>query len=71
MQQMIEQELAETVEIRAERKRTSLIAALVSSLQQDERVEATKSEENKKGIIRLSISYLENCFLFIILLVEF
>lgn len=55
---MIEQELSETAEIRAERKRTSLIAALVSSLQHNEKVEATKIEENKKGIIRLSISYL-------------
>jgi hypothetical protein len=55
LQQMIDQELAETTEIRTERKRTSLIAALVSSLQQDEKVEATKAEEDKKGIIRLSI----------------
>jgi hypothetical protein len=44
LQQMIDQELAETTEIRTERKRTSLIAALVSSLQQDEEVEATKAE---------------------------
>ncbi len=49
LQQMIEQELRETSEMRAERKRTSLIASLVDSLQQDEKLEAKKSEETKKG----------------------
>jgi hypothetical protein len=49
LQQMIEQELRETPAMRAERKKTSLIAALVASLQEDEQLEATKSEENKKG----------------------
>ncbi len=49
LQQMIEQELRETPQIRAERKRTSLIASLIDSLQQDEQFEAKKSEETKKG----------------------
>lgn len=46
---MIEQELRETETTRAERKRKSLIASLVASLQKDERLEATKSEEEKRG----------------------
>lgn len=37
LERMIEQELRETSETRAERKRTSLIASLVDSLQQDEK----------------------------------
>jgi hypothetical protein len=49
LQQMIEQELRETPQMRTERKRTSLIASLVDSLQQDEKLEANKSEETKKG----------------------
>jgi hypothetical protein len=49
LQQMIEQELRETPQMRAERKRFSLIASLVDSLQQDEKLEAKKSEEIKKG----------------------
>jgi hypothetical protein len=49
LEQMIEQELRETPEMRAQRKRTSLIASLVDSLQQDEKLEAKKSEEDKKG----------------------
>jgi len=48
-QRMIDQELAESMEIRAERKRTSLISSLVSALQHDEKMEVTKVEENKKG----------------------
>ena len=51
IQQIIDQELKQTVEMRIERKRTSLIASLVSSLQQDENVEARKPEEDKQGII--------------------
>ena len=47
--QMIEQELSETEESRAQRNRTSLIASLVASLQQDEKLEATKREEDKRG----------------------
>ncbi len=49
LNQMIEKELEESSELRAERKRTCLIASLVASLQQDEKVEAMKNEEDKKG----------------------
>ena len=50
LHQMIEQELRETPETRAERKRTSLIASLVDSLQKDEKLEEKKPEEEKKGL---------------------
>lgn len=50
IQRIIDQELRETVAMRAERKRTSLIASLVSSLQQHEDLEAEKPEEDKRGI---------------------
>ena len=46
---MIEQELTENEQFRAERKRTSLIASLVSSLQENETREASKLEEDRKG----------------------
>lgn len=46
---MIEQELVESAQFRADRKRTSLIASLVSSLQEDERKEASKAEDERKG----------------------
>ena len=46
---MIEQELEETPQARFERKKTSLIASLVASLQEDEKIEASKSDEEKKG----------------------
>jgi hypothetical protein len=46
---MIQQELRETPQMRAERKKTSLIASLVDSLQRDENLEEKKSEENEKG----------------------
>ena len=49
LEQMIEQELRQTPDMRSARKRTSLIAALVNSLQQDEKLEANKSDEDKKG----------------------
>jgi cytochrome P450 len=49
LEQMIEQELNATPEMRAERKRTSLIASLVTALQEDETLEASKPEEEKKG----------------------
>lgn len=52
LERMIEQELRESPEARAERKRTSLIASLVDSLQQDEKNEQNKQEENKKGLKR-------------------
>jgi cytochrome P450 len=48
---MIEQELAESPESVAQRKRTCLIASLVASLQKVEQFEATQSEEEKKGKI--------------------
>lgn len=53
LSQMIEKELNETEEARAERKRTCLIASLVSSSQQDESAEATKNEKDKKGKMNL------------------
>ena len=46
---MIEQELTNDQQSLAQRKRTSLIASLVSSLQADEKLEQMKSEEDKKG----------------------
>jgi cytochrome P450 len=51
---MIENELAESPESRLQRKRTCLIASLVALLQTDEKLEATKSEEEKKGKIWVS-----------------
>lgn len=53
LSQMIERELNETEVARAERKRTCLIASLVSALQPDESAEAMKHEKDKKGKIRL------------------
>ena len=50
---MMEQELAEDEESRVQRKRTCLIASLVSSLQTDEIAEAAKSEEDKRGKVSL------------------
>jgi cytochrome P450 len=50
---MIDHELAEYSETIAERKRTSLIASLVSALQKDEKTEMVKSEEEKTGQIHL------------------
>jgi cytochrome P450 len=52
---MIEKEQAESEESRIQRKRTSLIASLVDSLQKDEQAEARKSDEEKKGKINLLI----------------
>ncbi len=49
LNQMTEKELNESPESRAERKRTCLIASLVASLQQDEKSEAMKNEQDKKG----------------------
>jgi hypothetical protein len=48
---MIEQELAESPESIAQRKRTCLIASLVASLQSDEKMEATKNDEERKGCL--------------------
>ncbi|CAF4996549.1 unnamed protein product, partial [Rotaria sp. Silwood1] len=52
---MIEQEFNESPESRAQRKKTSLIASLVDSLQIDEEAEAKKSEELKKGLSRSEV----------------
>jgi cytochrome P450 len=46
---MIDHEQATSLESITQRKRTSLIASLVDSLQGNEKLEATKSEEEKKG----------------------
>ncbi len=51
LKQIIEQELRKTPEEIAEQKRTSLIASLVTSLQQDEKAEAMKPEQERKGIL--------------------
>jgi hypothetical protein len=45
---MIEHELNETSEMKDKRKRTNLIASLVTSLQENEQLEANKAEEDKK-----------------------
>ncbi len=47
--QVIDHELTQSSESIAQRKRSSFITSLVSSLQQDENVEAMKSEEEKIG----------------------
>jgi hypothetical protein len=49
LKQIIEQEQRKTSEEITERKRTSLIASLVDSLQEDEKAEAMKPEQEKKG----------------------
>ncbi|CAF2841279.1 unnamed protein product [Rotaria sp. Silwood2] len=48
--QMIEQEQRKSSDEIIERKRKSLIASLVESLQQDEKSEAAKPEEDKRGL---------------------
>ncbi|UJR10982.1 hypothetical protein I4U23_015167 [Adineta vaga] len=55
LNEMIEQELRETSDMRTARKKTSLIASLVASLQQDESIEEKKSEEDKKGLSRAEV----------------
>ncbi|CAF0792014.1 unnamed protein product [Adineta ricciae] len=52
---MMEQELNENPQWREERKKTSLIASLVHSLQMDEKIEAQKQEEDKKGLSRSEV----------------
>ncbi|CAF4914111.1 unnamed protein product [Rotaria sp. Silwood1] len=52
---MVEQELAESSDSRAQRKKTSLIASLVNSLQTDEKAEAKKKEEDKRGLSRKEV----------------
>lgn len=46
---IIDHELEQSLDAIAQHKRTSFITSLVSSLQQDEKAEAMKSEEQKKG----------------------
>ena len=48
---MMEKEVNETEQVKAQRKQPSLITVLVASLQVDEAVEVRKSEELKKGEI--------------------
>jgi len=59
LNQITEQELKESPESRAERKRTCLIASLVSSLQEDEKAEAMKNESDKKGT-NISLKSIKN-----------
>ncbi len=51
LNQIMEQEQRKTPEEIAEQKRTSLIASLVTSLQSDEKTEATKPEQERKGAL--------------------
>ncbi|CAF4351962.1 unnamed protein product [Rotaria magnacalcarata] len=53
LHRMVEQELAETPDSRLQRKKTSLIASLVNSLQADEPAEARKKEAEKTGKVYL------------------
>ncbi|CAF1519872.1 unnamed protein product [Rotaria sordida] len=55
LNQIMEQEQRKTREQIAEQKRTSLIASLVTSLQQDEKNEAKKPEQEKKGLSRTEV----------------
>ena len=62
---MMEQELSQSEELIAQRKRTCLIGSLVGSLQKDEKLEAKKKNEDKKGnqiILKRNILY--SLFLF-------
>ncbi|CAF0803367.1 unnamed protein product [Adineta steineri] len=52
---IIDHELVDCSETISERKRTSLIASLVSALQNNEKTEMTKSEEEKKGLSRSEV----------------
>ncbi|CAF0873411.1 unnamed protein product [Rotaria sp. Silwood1] len=49
---MIQHELAASSESVVQRKRTSLIASLVDALQNNQKLESIKSEEEKKGLSR-------------------
>ncbi|CAF1440467.1 unnamed protein product, partial [Didymodactylos carnosus] len=55
LNQIMEQEQRKTPEEIAQRKRTSLIASLVTSLQEDEKAEAAKPEQDKKGLSRQEV----------------
>ncbi|CAF3484987.1 unnamed protein product [Rotaria socialis] len=52
---LMNNEMAQTRESRAERKRTCLIASLVASLQEDEEAKAKKSEDEKTGLSRVDL----------------
>ncbi|CAF1348546.1 unnamed protein product [Adineta ricciae] len=62
--QIIEQELTENEESLANRKRTCFIASLVTSLQENESLEASKPEEDKKGLSRQEV--LDEMLLFLV-----
>jgi len=55
LNKIMEQEQSKTPEQIAEQKRTSLIASLITSLQQDENAEAAKPEREKKGELILIV----------------
>ena len=57
IQTIIDQELTETVVMRTERKRTSLIASLVSSLQQNEKIEGEKIRRKARYHLSVIIKY--------------
>ena len=65
LERMIEQELLTSAEIRAQRKRVSLIASLVTALQEDEQSEAAIPEEEKKGPNIRCLEIITNAFLFV------
>lgn len=56
LNQITENELQKSPHSRIERKRTSLIASLVSSLQEDEKIETIKTEEDQKGNMNISLT---------------
>ncbi|CAF1186860.1 unnamed protein product [Rotaria sp. Silwood1] len=55
LNQIMEHEQRKPTEQIAEQKRTSLIASLITSLQQDEKLEAAKPEQQKKGLSRAEV----------------
>ncbi|CAF4399075.1 unnamed protein product [Rotaria sp. Silwood2] len=57
LEKMIEHELNTTIDMRMERKRTCFIASLVTSLQENEKLEAAKPEEEKKGLSRTEVMH--------------
>jgi cytochrome P450 len=65
---IIKQEQNENSESIDDQTRTSLIASLVNSMQKDEKIEALKSEEEKKGLSRSEI--IHEMLLFLVAAVE-
>ncbi|CAF1027158.1 unnamed protein product [Rotaria sordida] len=61
---MMDNEFDQSKESRIQRKRTSLIASLVASLQKDEHIEAKKNEQEKTDLSRNEI--LHEMFLFLV-----